>query len=231
MRHLPVVGLLLLAAPVLASDWSLEALLKNDPKWKGFGVGTMVHMRTTTEMTMPQMPTGGRKTVKEQKETLVKVTDEAYVVKAESKSADGKWEPLDESTIPKEKKSSAKVEDLGEGEVTVGGEKLACKRKKVTRTEGGDVVTMVAFVHDKHGVVRIELDQGGAIQATKLSLQRKVGDMTLECREYALSGSGAKGRMILCLQVPDMTVYHELGRSQDGASYKQGMELVAFTKK
>src|SRR5688500_13304232 len=64
-----------------------------EPKgvWDGFGVGSYVHQKSSTKMSgIPNMP-NMEPQVTESKQTLVKITDDAYLVKYETKMGE-EWQ-------------------------------------------------------------------------------------------------------------------------------------------
>lgn len=235
------------AAPLEAGDWDFEHWTKRMSAWAGHGVGSMVHRRTTTNISHPQMP-APMKTVTEEKKTLVKITETHYVLKVEN-LAMGQWTTREEQ-VPKTARatSEAKVEDVGEGSVTIEGKAYACKKKKYTglQMDGGasaeemPVSSGVVWVHDSLGVLRIDstTDMMGQSVTTTWQVQRldvshQVGDTTLACREIALSNPMMGGKMTLleCPSVPGDTVRLEMKSDRMGATTSTVTELVAYVKK
>ena len=103
--------LLLLAVPIGADEATDDA-----SGWGRFGVGTMIHHRLTTEMTIPGMEP--RKTVQETKKTLARITETHYVLKVET-LVQGRWTTVEEK-IPKDRATHALGKIVPFAEVTIG---------------------------------------------------------------------------------------------------------------
>ncbi len=242
MRYLPFVlaalALVVFAPPASAEDhWSFDSYLKqhNTSDWDGLGVGSMVHRKGFQEMSMPQMPAPQRQET-EEKKTLVKITDEDFVIKVEQKQM-GAWQ-TEEKTEPKKKNWTHKVEELGTETVTIEDTEYECSKKKVQWMDGETAKdTAVLYVNEKLGIVKMLVgdDQGVEIVVTKLDQEWTVGDVTLKGREMAMTIPTPMGKlsgtMRLCPEVPDATIRQEIKSGQGPMQMHQVTELVAFVKK
>jgi hypothetical protein len=209
------------------------AFAGDDPKspWDGYGVGTTVTMKSTTKMSMegaPEMTTQSR-------QTLVKVTDDAYVVKMEQENA-GTWTGQD-VTIPRKAVAGTgtegpKPEDLGEEKVTVDGQTLDCKKTKVTASG----VTTIQWTHEKHGTVKSETtgpgEQKTTMETTKLAAKFTVAGKDFECREQVSStkaaGSETTTTMLYCDKMPGGLAKMESTSVSNGMTVKQTTEVTAL---
>ncbi len=139
------VALLLAPIAARAEEGETEKVAVDATGWGRFGVGTMIHHRKTTEMAMPGM--APRKTVRETRKTLVRITDTDYVVKVEQGS-EGNWKTTEEKIaktfdpgtlagmLPLASGQAMKREALGKESVTVDGTAYECEKVKVTMKAG-----------------------------------------------------------------------------------------------
>lgn len=139
------VALLLPPIAARAEEGETEKVAVDATGWGRFGVGTMIHHRSTTEMAIPGM--APRKTVRETRKTLVRITETDYVLTVE-KGSEGNWE-ISEEKIAKtvDPDAVAKMipfasglektrEALGKESVTVDGKAYECEKVKVTMKAG-----------------------------------------------------------------------------------------------
>jgi hypothetical protein len=191
----------------VASLLSLAAVASAEPPkvkfpWDGFGVGSYVHTKVTTKMSMPGMPAMPEQPASETKQTLVKVTDEAFTVKTETKMGET-WTGGTETVIPR-KFTGEKMpvdtkvvpEELGTEKVTVEGTSYDCKKIKVKTGQ----VSVISWVHEKEGVLKSESDLGGGqgtttMTVTSLSKKAKAGDKEVVCRESKTVSKTSMGGM------------------------------------
>ncbi|MDA1194863.1 MAG: hypothetical protein O2894_06730 [Planctomycetota bacterium] len=261
MRYALAVGLALLLAlgtstPASAGDHDLAKMFERDSPWKGHGIGSVVHRRTTQDMKIPQMPGGGRKTVTEEKETLVQITETEYVLKVENKDDTG-WR-TSERRVPKVFRADqkrAKVVDAGEETVTIAGKDYTCQKKTLAdmspiiegssaapKGRGGQAMPLGAgavWAHDTLGVLKMQMTMSAMGQqmtntmvVTNLSVARKVGDRTFDCREWTMTMSMGGTRVALeHPSVPGTTLLSTMTMSMQGFSMETREELLAYDKK
>jgi hypothetical protein len=224
-----------LALPAVLLSASRPAAA-GEPKgmWDGLGVGSFVHQKTTSKTSgiagVPDQPP----TVSETKMTLVKVTDDAWIVKIESKMGDD-WMPGVEMTYPRKGTPQPKVEDLGEEKVTVDGQELVCRKEKTVIAEA----TTLSWRSEKYGPVKSETTVAGSTSTwavTKLSGKTKIGSVELEYRESVSSSKGAGGDSKTTMWTSS-DAFPGVIRSEMTSEYPGGMkmssatETVAFEKK
>jgi hypothetical protein len=243
MRHLAILcavvgGLFFLAAPAVADAWQLDEWLKEYPKsgWARFGVGTMIHTRTTNTTTVPGMPEP-QKQVSEMKKTLVKISDAGYHIKTEM-MVNGQWMPATEEVEPKHDGRQAKVTDAGTETVTIGGTPYPCAKKNVTWTGGDEEPeTFTLWVHAEKGIVKMTMPgQEGAITVTKFDQSWTVGGVTLKGREVELEAQHPmagpmKATHRISLDIPENAVRMEMSGGQGPMKFSMVTELIAFVKK
>ena len=236
---LAATAALVLTAPIHAGeadDWGIESFFQYRSPWESCGVGTMVHHRTITEFQHPflekhrdQLPAPPRFET-EVKRTLLKLTKDSVVVKTEQ-SLQGKWKERT-STLPRQS-TPPKVEDAGEGIVLLADKPLRCKKKRLTWERYKEVVV---FVHEKHGVVRVDTIRPikTVLQLKRLNVPLAVAGTKLMCREYALSSisKGMTGTKLLSLQVPGLTVRLKRTSSKPGSQkvVRVVTELIGFKR-
>jgi len=204
--------------------------------WEGFGVGSTVTEKTTASAPMPGMEPQTTETRK----TLTQITDEAYVVKHETKVGD-QWMPQD---IPFPRKMTGKedpnapkpkVEDLGSEKVSVEGTDYDCKKQK-TILPGS---TSLTWTHEKHGILKMEGTTEGAgstsMVVTKLATKATVAGKEIECRETKIATKMPQGETeILMLEsdaVPGRGVRMEMAMKMGPMSTKSVTEVTSFEKK
>ena len=231
MRRIVVgVGLAFLMSSVASAG---------DPKgpWDGFGAGSWVHMKSTTKMEMPGMPSMPDN-VSEMKQVLTKVTDDAWTVKYEVKQGES-WTTSTEMNIPRKATGpvggpAAKVEDLGTESVSVDGKDYSCKK---TRAVAGDA-TVVVWTHADLGALKSESSSptGGSstMQVTSLSKKAKVGDKEVECHETKVTTKGSVESTMVSLTsdaVPGHQVRMETTSNTAGMKTSMVTEVVAIEVK
>ena len=208
MRHLTLLALplalALAAAPALAVDWDINTFKRHQStsSWEGYDVGTSV----TKSMSMGPQKRQTRK-------TLMKIEADKFTIKVETKSAmtGDKWQALPNETETRKKNVKFSEKELGAENVTIGTETYACKKIVGTMTKDGKPETMTFWVHEKHGVVQFESKPSEMapmtkLVASKLSVQKKVGDHTFKCREFSGEVMGGKMAMTIALHSPDRLV-------------------------
>jgi hypothetical protein len=234
MRRLALVALALASLSPLA----LAAPAAPKGAWDGFGDGSWVQMRTTTKMEMPgvAMP----EQVMEQKMTLVKTTEEEWVVKVESKMGETAM-PANEVHLPRKAAAgmpaatpdAPKPEDLGTETVSVDGKDYACKKLKSVAAG----MTSITWVSDEVGLLKIESEGNGtttSFAVTSLAKKAKVGDKEVTCREQKqttkMAGTESTSVMLMSDEVPMGMVRSDTSTTGAAAS-KMTMEVVGFEKK
>lgn len=243
----------LLALPSFASDWSLEDSLKRTSVWSGFGVGTMIHHRVTTEIQVRGRPDMDRESVTETRMTLVEVTEAEFVVKVEER-ADGEWvakevrEPRDSGAAA----AQPTVEPDGEESVRIGEKTYPCKKRTVSDvaallhdplegedTGGGEWPKGgTVWEHETLGVLKVETSmpaQGRTATRTQivtnLDVRRRVGETTISCRELSWSTNmlGGKTVRLVSPTVPGRTVLTTGTVEQGPVTMTHRRELVGLT--
>lgn len=219
------------AAPVQARDWGLEEIVRSQGTWEGFGLGSSTHVRRSQEVTMAGASEPQRQEV-ELRQTLVALTGDAWTVKSEQKDAE-EWKG-EEKTVPIRKADKIKVEDAGEGAVTIGETSYPCVKKCVTRPSETGGEEIVFWGHPEKGVLKIEFvaPQKVTLTATELERSVTVGERTLSARvfsaEVEATGVGTlKGTMVMSREVPGGLVRQELEGGED-VHVKVVTELLAF---
>ncbi len=215
------LAVLAFAAAAFAADST-----KIPSPWDGFGVGTWVTMKTTTqrEMAIPGVPSMPAQT-SERRQTLVKVTDEAYVVRHDTKAGD-QWVNGAEISYPRVAKAlpgapaDVKPEEIGKEKLTVDGTEIEC-RKMRTLALGQ---TMVMWVSDSAGVLKTEtsMPNGGTTRMTVTSLSKKatVAGKDLACREEVTT-TEAPEMSVKSTRIQNATVPGGLVRSESVMRAKQ----------
>src|SRR5262245_52761498 len=146
LAALPVLALVLAPSPRPAAAEETKVKLP----WDGFGVGSFVHQKSTSTTTGPGMENVPPQ-VTEMKQTLVKVTDDAYTVKNETKMGE-EWQGMEipfprKGTGAEQDTKGPKPEDLGEEKVSVDGTDITCKKTRLV----ADGATTTSWTHEKHG--------------------------------------------------------------------------------
>jgi hypothetical protein len=236
MRRLSTItGLSLSLVALFAAAPSASAA---EPRgvWDGFGVGSYVHQKSSTKMSgvpnMPDMPAQ----VMETKQTLVKIADDAWTVKYETKTGE-EWQAY-EMPFPRKGQAATapKPEDLGEETLTVDGETLPCRKQK-TVVEGA---TTIAWVNEKYGAVKSETTStpgtSSTYLVTKLKGTTKIGSVEVEYREAVMTskGVGTESKVTSWTSdaVPGGSVRSEMTSSmQGGMTTTTVTETLAFEKK
>ncbi len=167
------------AATTLVATAALAGDAATRLPWDGFGVGSYVHLRSTTTMSVEGVPPQ----TSESKQTLVKVTDEAFTIKQETKVGED-WMG---SEMPFPRKATGtptdvqgpKPEELGDENVSVDGKDYACKKVRYTAMGA----TTTTWTHATEGVLKSETKAAGTestMTVTKLSTKVKAGDKEVE---------------------------------------------------
>jgi hypothetical protein len=229
-----------------ASAFAADAATYKMP-WDGFGVGSYAQHRKTTKMELamkvPGMPEGGQTT--ETRQTLVKVTDEAYTVKHETKVG-GSWQGT-EMTIPRKfdprlmemkDKMGAKVEDLGSENLKVDGKEYAAKKTKV-EVAGA---TTVSWTHETLGLLKSEMtsSMGGTAMKTTTEVETfaakvKVGEKDVVCKKTKTTSKASTGDTTMSHWTSETVPGHQV-KSESVMSMPQMKnvtteELVAYEAK
>jgi len=241
------------STPSQAGDEAKKTVIEQKSAWAGHGVGSLVHRKSTQTTPMGKMVT-------EDKRTLVKITDTDYELKVESKTMVG-WSKsvVREPKVTKVEVSADKSEDAGEETLTIAGKAYPCKKKK-TKDVGALIPGMpkppggrpgapgagltgagTVWLHAKLGMLKSEMTSSMMGQSvkitmtvTKLSVSKKVGETTIDCREMTMTNSMMPGGNIVTLTsplVPGGTVRSEMSMSQGGMNMSRIEELVAWVKK
>lgn len=238
MRH-PVATVLVVAlfatllvpgAVVAAPDASAVRL-----PWDGFGEGSTVHIRITSQVAFPGAPTSST----EQRQTLVKITPEHYVVKHETKVGE-QWmgsemnyprKVTGPTTVPD---SAVKPEDLGTEAVTVEGKEYLCKKQQVIVAG----MTTVMWTHDKEGLLRTDSRGPGSETSrvvTRLSFKTTVAGKELDVRETTTTakamGSATTIKSWESRGVPGGAVRTEMVTEMSGMKTTSVSEVIAFEAK
>ena len=110
--------------------------------------------------------------------------------------------------------------------------------KVVTHTPAsGKPIVKHVWVHEKEGVLKMEMPQGGAhggpltMSVSRLSVEHKLGDKTLQCREFTLKTRTSTGTTLYAMDVPGLLVRTETVLEMGTMKNKSLMELVSFEKK
>ncbi len=222
------------AATVLVASVAAAGDAATRLPWDGFGVGSFVHMRSTTTMSIEGVPPQ----TSESKQTLVKITDEAFTIKQETKVGDD-WMG---SELPFPRKATGtptdvqapKPEELGDENVAVDGKDYACK--KVRYTAMG--MTTTTWTHATEGVLKSETKGPGTestMAVTKLSFKAKVADKEVEAREMVMvtkaAGTESKVTSWDSKAVPGGAVRSEMVTDMGGMKTTILTETVAFEAK
>lgn len=202
--------------------------------WDGFAVGSYVHMRSTTTMSVEGAPPQ----TSEMKQTLVKVTDEAYTIKYETKVGE-EWMGS-ELAYPRKATGAAaevqapKPEELGDENVAVDGKDYPCKKVRFT-AQG---MTTTTWTHATEGVLKTETKGPGTESSTvvtKLSTKLKVATKELDVRETLRVSKGAGGETKVTdwdsKSVPGGTVRSETATEMGGMKTTIVTEVIAFEAK
>ena len=227
-----LVAFVLVSASVAeaGSDWSLEAYKKmsSHSDWEGYAVGTMIHTRKTGVMNMPGHGEP-RKTDEEEKKTLIKITDTELTIKVEKKQPDGTWSSS-ERTKKRKKDVKFEMKELGTGTVNVEGTDYECKKVLGTKIEGAKRDEVTFWVHPEAGVLKMSMKEG-EMTTKRLSVSHKIGDQTVDCREFALKHKMGEMTMMISQEVPGHTVRQSMAFEQGPVSGNSKEEIIAFVKK
>jgi hypothetical protein len=213
--------------------------------WDGYAAGTWVHHKNTTTMQIPgvEMPPQ----VQETKQTLVQVTEEAWVVRTEVKMGES-WMTGGEFPWPRKAPAvrtpdqpAPKVEELGSAPVTIEGKEYAAKKVRTTGTYpgGAGTVTTTTWASEEHGVLRSETESPGGLSSVmetlSLSKKVKVGDKEVVGRETKTVSRmpGGETTMVAITSdaVPGLAVRAETTASIGGQKTVTLSELVGFEAK
>jgi|GEM_PF-2528370 len=202
--------------------------------WDGFAVGSSVHQRTTTTMSVEGVPPQTSET----RQTLVKVTDDAYTIQHETKVGDA-WMGM-ELPFPRRAAGAAaaveapKLEALGDEDVTVDGKAYPCKKVRSV-FPGGATTT---WRHATEGVLKFEMKGPGVESSTlvtRLAVTVKAGDRELEARASVRTskGSGTEIKVTTWTSsaVPGGTVRSEMVTEMPGMKTTVVTETIAFQGK
>lgn len=225
---------LALAATVLSASVAVAGDAATRLPWDGFGVGSYVHTRSTTTMSIEGVPPQ----TSESKQTLVKITDDAWTIKQETKVGDD-WMG---SELPFPRKATGtptdvqapKPEELGDENVAVDGKDYACK--KVRWAAMG--ATTTTWTHATEGVLKSETKGPGTestMTITKLSFKAKVADKEVEAREMVMvtkaAGTETKVTSWESKAVPGGSVRSEMLTDMGGMKTTILTETIAFEAK
>lgn len=263
MRHrsvLPKLAVCLIAIACmpglsLGEDWSLDSCAKRTSIWSGFGVGTMIHHRTSTEMRIRGRPDAGGKTSTETRMTLVEVTETEFVVKVEERE-DGQWIATQEKEPRGGEQDGAGLEVKADGEesITIEGKSYPCKRRIVSDVSAviGDPMTRrepgprkgedggTVWEHETLGILKVETSTTADGETatttqvvTRLNVSHHVDDTEISCREMTWTTNmvGGKTVMLESAAVPGRTVLTTGEVKQGPITMTHIKELVGFTTK
>ncbi len=247
--QLPLLLVLILpAAGAEAGGYGLDDWLKNDSGWKDFGVGTTTHMRKTSTMNIPGMPSG-RKVVLEEKRTLSEKNDTKATITVARRTGKKDWEStsITERLVRAAAGTAEKILDEKQQPVKlilkIEGKDYPCVKYVGKRAFGDAKEVATLWVHASQGVLkydgvlRYESDkasgQGSSVTwtVTRLRVERKVGSVTVVGRQVAVKGNGVTGTMVLSADVPGGTVEEVLTVTTGATTSTNKRQLVAFTKK
>lgn len=202
--------------------------------WDGFGVGSFVHTRSTTTMSVEGVPPQ----TSEAKQTLVKVTDEAFTIKQETKIGE-EWMAT-EMPFPRKATGTPtdvqapKPEELGDENVAVEGKDYACKKVRFTAMG----MTTTTWTHATEGVLKSETKGAGtetSMTVTKLSFKAKAGDKEVDAREMVMltKAGGAETKVTSwdSKAVPGGAVRSEMVSEMGGMKTTVLTETIAFEAK
>lgn len=202
--------------------------------WDGFGVGSSVHLRTTTTMSVAGVPPQ----TSESRQTLVKITDEAFTIKMETKVGE-EWMATE---MPWPRKATGvapvaetpKPEELGDEDVTVDGKAYPCKKLRIV-AQG---TTVTSWVHAVEGALKVETKGAGfeaSMAVTKLAMKTKVADKELEVRETVsvskAAGNETKVTSWTSAAVPGGSARSETVTEMPGMKTTAVAEVIAFEVK
>jgi hypothetical protein len=224
----------IVAAVTVAAPRAASAAEPKSP-WEGFGAGSYVHQKTSSTMSgipnMPSMPPQES----ESKMTLVKVTDDAWTVKMETKVG-GSWQ-ANEMVIPRKAPpgTEPKVEDLGTEMLTIDGQSLSCRKQKVV-VAGTESLT---WTNAEHGAVKSESTVAGqrvSTVVTKLAGKTTVAGTEVPYQERVTTMTSPAGDTTTT-QWSSSAVLGGVLRSEMTTAMPGGMttkvvtETIAFEKK
>lgn len=226
------IALLWIASPALAVDWDLETFKRHSSTeaWEGYDVGTSFTKKSTQNT-----PMGAR--VNETRETLVKVEADKFTIQVENKSSmtGMKWSEGVTKTQKRKKDVKFEMKDAGAEAVTVGGQTYECKKVIGIKTEDGKSETLTFWVHDKHGVVQFaskpdaRMPQTVTLAASRLSVDKKIGEHAFKCREFTGSMMGGTFTLLIALNAPERTLAMSMDMEQGGMKITSSQEVTAVT--
>ena len=225
------VALCVLASSALAAPPAVKGA------WEGYGAGSWVASKTTTKMEAGGMAMPAQET--ESRQTLVKVTDDEWTVKNETKVGED-WTNAVEFKIPRKapagtEKDAPKPEDLGNENVAVEGKDYACKKQRSVVTG----TTTTTWTNEQHGVLKYESEGNGASSSmivTTLSKKAKVGDKEFVCKETKIvskmPGAGDTTMVSLSSEdVPMQVVRTEVNNASPQMKMSSVTEVTGWEKK
>jgi len=217
--------------PAFADDWSFESFKKQAEKsdWEGFGIGTSV-----TKKSKSVSPMGSQET--EERITLIKIEDDKLTLKIEKKGADGKW--AEQPVRVEKRKKDVKIESKVSGEetITIAGTSYPCKIIDSTKTEDGESEPARFWVHEKKGILQMEMQAGPGMKfklvVTKIDVEKTIGETTLKgCREFTASFTGGTMKTLVCLNCPEQTLVQSMQMDQGGMKMTRDEVITAVTLK
>ena len=228
-------ALMLLVAPTTAGAFDLERWKTNDTGWSTFKKGTQVHYRTIQERTLGASKSVVRD-VTESKRTLAEVKETELVFTTQIQT-DGRWAAERRETAPLVGGYTYEETELGDGDVTIGEKVYPCTRVQGRRLKNGVADAEATFwKSDQHGVLKIEREAASGTgretkTVTQLSVTRRVGGVTLACREFEIRAPGTKGTVLVSDAVPGQVVELSLEIERTDAKSTLKRTLVTFVKK
>lgn len=220
---------LAVAAPALAGD----AAVSKGP-WDGFGEGSWVLQKMSAKVEMPGMDAPSNESVTRQ--TLVKVTDKAYTVKSEQKVGE-EWMGS-EMELPRTAATGATTEptpeELGAEKVSVDGEELPCRKRKVVAAG----TETISWVHESKGTLKWT-SKGPAGEGTfqVLSFKEKltVKGKEVVCTKSTTVMKGTQGDSTTTMwssdAVPGGLVKMETASAMAGMKSTSVVEVTDFEKR
>ena len=251
-----VICIVGLGIPVRAEEPATEEAEAEPQGWGRYGIGTMIHHRTTSDSSHPGMKP--QQTVTEAKRTLVRVTDTHYVLAVEhtfggrtqrSEEKIPKAAPPDALTrlIPFAGGSVKSRKVVGTESVTVAGTSYPCTKVELTFPSnpnargsscGGagaadETFTTTIWEHAEHGILKMTSTGGWGmdLETTALDATFEIAGRRLACKASTLTQSGVVSKRLDSRDVPGEQVRSETTIDRGPLKSHVVTELVAFVAK
>jgi hypothetical protein len=227
------VALATLSSTALAAPPAVKGM------WDGYGVGSWVSMKSSSKMEAGGMAMPAQEN--ESRQTLVKVTDDEWTVKMETKTGGALGNAM-EMKIPRKAPTGTagtteapKPEDLGTENVSVEGKDYACKKQRITIS--GTATT--TWTNEENGLLRMDSEGGtgtSSMVVTSLSKKAKAGDVEVTCRETkTTSKAPGMGETVMTSltsdDVPMRMVRTEMSTNNPQMKMTSVTEVTGFEKK